>query len=145
AKGSKKGRPCWGGCGPNVFHHLFKCPIFTGLSAKDRAEFVEKNNICFICLIKGHDENACYKAQDQRYACRVCKKQHDTLLHGTVIRGVALVTTLAVRTCASDSDCTGGSSGANSGTQNNCAGLVAGAEKMIMHLQSAETKNGPGC
>ncbi|PVE27303.1 hypothetical protein DC007_14690, partial [Enterococcus faecalis] len=25
AKGSKKGRPCWGGCGPNVFHHLYKC------------------------------------------------------------------------------------------------------------------------
>jgi len=43
----------------------------------NRREFVNKNQLCFVCLNSGYTINACPTA----FTCRMCLSKHSTLLH----------------------------------------------------------------
>lgn len=61
----------------NEDHYIYQCKQFSKLSIEDRSSFVQKNNLCFNCLIPNHTVFKC----KQRTTCQICKKKHHSLLH----------------------------------------------------------------
>lgn len=61
----------------NPSHSLNKCFKFRNLTLKERVDFVMKNNICFGCLVVGHQSRSC----DSRLTCDHCQRKHPTVLH----------------------------------------------------------------
>ncbi|XP_073990904.1 uncharacterized protein isoform X2 [Rhodnius prolixus] len=59
----------------SVEHKLQACPAFTQKNPKQRFEWVKSNKVCVNCL--GKHKNRCSSS----FTCRVCHKQHHTLLH----------------------------------------------------------------
>lgn len=58
-------------------HYLWGCPKFIQMSVNDRHKLVQEQSLCFNCLTKGHNSQNC----SSKHSCKVCKKQHHTLLH----------------------------------------------------------------
>lgn len=58
-------------------HYIFQCKEFTKQPVEGRREFVQKNQLCFNCLIPGHNVYRCR----QRTTCRICHRRHHSLLH----------------------------------------------------------------
>lgn len=57
-------------------HSIYKCKEFLKLEPKQRSEWAKNNKSCYVCL-QQHKPNEC----KGRYNCKVCDKQHNTLLH----------------------------------------------------------------
>lgn len=58
-------------------HSIQKCDNFSKLSITERSDFVKNNNICFNCLIKGHNVLQCRS----RFNCKHCNARHHSSLH----------------------------------------------------------------
>lgn len=58
-------------------HYIYQCKQFAKQTYKDRHEFVQNNNLCFNCLIPNHSALKCKRET----SCRICKKNHHSLLH----------------------------------------------------------------
>lgn len=59
-------------------HTIIKCFGFKNLSIDDRWKWVEKNRVCFNCLIKGH---SCRVCKMKHCDIQNCGKKHNRLLH----------------------------------------------------------------
>lgn len=53
------------------------CETITKIPHKEEVELLQKNGLCFACLVKGHMSKECKK----RLTCRSCEKKHPTVLH----------------------------------------------------------------
>ena len=64
-----------------IGHITFKCEKFKALTLKERYAAVRENNLCLICLTKGHIAKDC----TMRFVCNIegCGKRHNRLLHNT--------------------------------------------------------------
>ncbi|XP_063830205.1 uncharacterized protein LOC135079477 [Ostrinia nubilalis] len=62
-------------CGED--HYVYKCQGFIQMSIQDKKAFIEKNNLCFNCMIPNHAVKQC----KQKSRCRICGKRHHTLIH----------------------------------------------------------------
>ncbi|XP_060871192.1 uncharacterized protein LOC132945433 [Metopolophium dirhodum] len=60
-------------------HAIYKCFGFRKQPVSSRRDFVNKNQLCFVCLNSGHMSNACPTS----FTCRICSSKHSTLLHLT--------------------------------------------------------------
>ncbi|XP_008180394.1 uncharacterized protein LOC103308567 [Acyrthosiphon pisum] len=60
-------------------HAIYKCFGFRKLTVTSRRDFVNKNQLCFVCLNSGHTSSACPTS----FTCRTCSSKHSTLLHLT--------------------------------------------------------------
>ncbi|KAE9542414.1 hypothetical protein AGLY_003275 [Aphis glycines] len=69
-------KKCWF-CG--YPHAIYRCFGFRNLAITSRRDFVNKNQLCFVCLNSGHMSNACPSS----YTCCTCSSKHNTLLHVT--------------------------------------------------------------
>ena len=60
-------------------HKLRFCSTFKRMSALDRLNFVRKNNMCYLCMSRGHCADDCMSS----YVCNVdnCGLKHSKLLH----------------------------------------------------------------
>lgn len=58
-------------------HYIYKCKQFSKKPIEERYDFVQKNNLCFNCLVPNHSVYNC----KQRTTCQICKKKHHSLLH----------------------------------------------------------------
>lgn len=58
-------------------HAIYKCFGFRKLAIASRRDFLNKNQLCFVCLNSGHMSNACPTS----FTCRTCSSKHNTLLH----------------------------------------------------------------
>nr|CAI5837829.1 unnamed protein product [Callosobruchus analis] len=57
-------------------HIIYKCTEFLALSVDERIKKVKGLNLCFNCLLAGHDVSKCRLS-----TCSICKNKHNTLLH----------------------------------------------------------------
>ena len=62
-------------------HYLFACKQFLGMAVSKRKAHVQSASICSNCLRPGHETNAC----SSTYRCKLCKGEHNTLLHVDVV------------------------------------------------------------
>ncbi|KAL7726649.1 hypothetical protein ACLKA6_010514 [Drosophila palustris] len=67
-------------------HSIHSSPSFESLPFINRFKFVKGFPLCVNCLKKGHNVSVCKSAH-----CRVCSKQHHTLLHKFVPESSALI------------------------------------------------------
>ncbi len=67
-------------CNGAVGHYLQNCNEFKKMPVEKRREFVKQNNICFMCLIKGHQTKVCRK-KESLPKCSKCNKGHADILH----------------------------------------------------------------
>ena len=58
-------------------HHVFHCSQFLDMSVQQRRDHSQSSSLCFNCLRPGHAARDC----SSTFRCRVCKKNHNTLLH----------------------------------------------------------------
>ena len=58
-------------------HFLFQCEQFNDMTVQLRKAHVESAALCLLCLRGGHKSQECTRP----FRCRVCKQQHNTLLH----------------------------------------------------------------
>ncbi|XP_064644727.1 uncharacterized protein LOC135498401 [Lineus longissimus] len=58
-------------------HLVQTCPQLSSKPLKERQDFVRSNALCWGCLHKGHRSKDC----KTRLQCKVCSKNHPTLLH----------------------------------------------------------------
>ncbi|XP_059216530.1 uncharacterized protein LOC131997831 [Stomoxys calcitrans] len=58
-------------------HALRKCRRFLGLNITQRRDIVKKYGYCENCLAHSHSDGACFT----KTGCRICHKNHHTLLH----------------------------------------------------------------
>ncbi|XP_059058077.1 uncharacterized protein LOC131851578 [Achroia grisella] len=58
-------------------HKISLCKNFANQNVNSRRNFVQNNNICFNCLGNNHSAVSCKSIN----RCRICKKQHHSLLH----------------------------------------------------------------
>ena len=62
-------------------HYLFACKQFLTMSVVQRKAQVQSASVCSNCLRPGHETKACTST----YRCRLCKGEHNTLLHVDVV------------------------------------------------------------
>lgn len=62
-------------CGED--HYIYKCQDFVKYPLQEKKSFIEKNHLCFNCLIPNHGVKQC----KQKARCRICGKRHHTLIH----------------------------------------------------------------
>lgn len=67
-------------CSGAVRHYLQNCNEFKKMPVDKRREFVKQNNICFMCLIKGHQTKVCRK-KESLPKCSKCNRGHADILH----------------------------------------------------------------
>lgn len=60
-------------------HYVCHCKEFANLDVTARRQFVNKNNICFNCLVKGHKVANCRQSS----CCKKCGRRHHSMLHIT--------------------------------------------------------------
>ena len=58
-------------------HPIFSCKQFQDLTVQQRREHSQSASLCFNCLRTGHSARDC----SSTFRCRVCRKNHNTLLH----------------------------------------------------------------
>lgn len=58
-------------------HYIFRCKQFIEMPIPEKKVFIERNNLCFNCLIPNHGVKNC----KQRTHCRICGKRHHSLIH----------------------------------------------------------------
>ena len=58
-------------------HFIFQCRQFQDMTVQQRRDHVQSSSLCFNCLKSGHAVKDCQCS----YRCRLCKKNHNTLLH----------------------------------------------------------------
>ncbi|XP_045450124.1 uncharacterized protein LOC123658876 [Melitaea cinxia] len=68
-------------------HYICHCKDFANLKVSERQDFIKRNNICFNCLIKGHNVLNCR----QSTTCKKCGRRHHTLLHYTPLNKTDLL------------------------------------------------------
>ncbi len=65
-------------------HYIVKCPQYVKQSTKDRNATVQRLQLCFKCLRKGHGVKSCSNARPCNYKLKdgsPCKKMHHYTLH----------------------------------------------------------------
>ena len=67
------------------FHFIFQCRFFQDMTVHQRKQHVQTASLCANCLRAGHKAAECQST----YRCRICKKQHNTLLHTGGAEGAA--------------------------------------------------------
>ena len=60
-----------------LMHYVFQCSKFQDMSVQQRKTHVQSSSLCSNCLRPGHSLQDCQCS----YRCRICKNQHNTLLH----------------------------------------------------------------
>jgi hypothetical protein len=61
-------------------HQLFRCQAFKDKTLSERKDYVNKNEICKICLRRNHLVETCYNRE--KLKCLACGQfGHNTLLH----------------------------------------------------------------
>lgn len=58
-------------------HFIYQCKSFVQMPVEDKKSFIEKNNLCFNCLIPNHGVKHCR----QKSRCRICGRRHHSLIH----------------------------------------------------------------
>ncbi|XP_045458533.1 uncharacterized protein LOC123668885 [Melitaea cinxia] len=58
-------------------HSIINCTLFSRETVEARRNFVHNNNLCFNCLGGNHSAKFCRNLK----TCRICKRQHHSLLH----------------------------------------------------------------
>lgn len=58
-------------------HRTFTCPLFNSKSVQERKNLVIAKKLCFNCLNKQHNVNAC----TSKFSCKTCSLRHHSLLH----------------------------------------------------------------
>ena len=58
-------------------HHVFSCKTFLDMTVPQRKAHVQTASLCSNCLRPGHKKSDCTSS----YRCRLCKGEHNTLLH----------------------------------------------------------------
>ncbi|CAH0722490.1 unnamed protein product, partial [Brenthis ino] len=58
-------------------HRIIHCKRFSNETVDARRNFVQTHNICFNCLGNNHSAKSCQSSNK----CRICKRQHHSLLH----------------------------------------------------------------
>ena len=58
-------------------HFIFQCKMFLDMTVQQRRDHTQGASLCFNCLRTGHSVKDCQST----YRCRLCKKNHNTLLH----------------------------------------------------------------
>ena len=58
-------------------HYVFSCKQFLDMSVQQRKAHVQSASLCSNCLRPGHSTSNC----NSSYRCRLCKAEHNTLLH----------------------------------------------------------------
>ena len=61
----------------SLMHYAFQCSKFQDMTVQQRKTHVQSSSLCANCLRPGHTLQECQCS----YRCRICKKQHNTLLH----------------------------------------------------------------
>ena len=74
-------------------HYVFQCSQFMDMTVAQRKAHVQSSSLCSNCLRPGHGVQDCQCS----YRCRICKGQHNTLLHtdSTPSSGAVLTVTKA--------------------------------------------------
>lgn len=67
-------------CKGAVGHYIQDCSEFKNMAIDKRREFAKQNNLCFMCLIKGHQAGDCRK-KNSLPKCSKCNKEHASILH----------------------------------------------------------------
>lgn len=67
-------------CKGAVGHYLQDCSEFKKLVVEKRRDFVKQNNICFMCLRKGHQTKVC-RNKNSLPKCSKCNKDHADVLY----------------------------------------------------------------
>ena len=60
-----------------LMHYVFQCSKFQDMSVQQRKTHVQSSSLCSNCLRPGHSLQDCQCS----YRCRICKNQHNILLH----------------------------------------------------------------
>lgn len=60
-------------------HKMWSCKEFMNVDYDTRYNFVQNSGLCFNCLGRNHSANACRSSTK----CRVCKRNHHSLIHPT--------------------------------------------------------------
>ena len=76
----------------NEAHFLFQCDQFKAMAVTQRKAHVDSSALCLICLRSGHGTTECTRP----FRCRVCSKQHNTMLHQEGAAAIGVATPLAV-------------------------------------------------
>lgn len=72
-------------CADKEHQHLYRCPSFLRLSAKDRYVIIKGRNGCVSCLSLSHKVSACKSSN----SCDTCRsKAHHSLLHFTSAQSI---------------------------------------------------------
>ena len=71
-------------------HYVFACKQFLDMNVSQRKSHVQSASLCSNCLRPGHKTSNCTSS----YRCRLCKGEHNTLLH--IDSGAASVNTACV-------------------------------------------------
>ena len=61
----------------STLHFVFQCRLFLDMTVQQRKSHVQSSSLCSNCLRPGHTLQECQCS----YRCRICKAQHNTLLH----------------------------------------------------------------
>lgn len=77
-------------CNASVGHYLQDCNEFKKLAVEKRRDFVKQNNICFLCLRKGHQTKVC-RNKNSLPKCSKCNKNHADILHSDNVQNTAPV------------------------------------------------------
>ena len=62
----------------NDRHATEECHLLLALEVDDRVQKLASHRLCFHCLNVGHSAKGC----ENRPICKICNKQHATILHG---------------------------------------------------------------
>ena len=61
----------------DIYHVLFQCPDFKGLTVEQRQTTAQRLKVCTNCLGSDHQTRSCLSKR----SCRTCGRKHHTLLH----------------------------------------------------------------
>jgi len=70
-------KPAWPCPCCKEVHRLYSCEKFKTLKISERLDLVRDKRLCFNCLAPFHTADSCKSS----YACRKCKRRHNTILH----------------------------------------------------------------
>ena len=59
------------------YHYIFSCRQFLDMNVQQRKEHIQTSSLCSNCLRSGHAVQDC----KSDFRCKLCKGQHNTLLH----------------------------------------------------------------
>ena len=77
----------------NNMHYIYQCKVFLEMDVGQRKNHAQANSLCMICLRSDHQQKDC----NSTYKCRVCMKNHNTLLHQDVAAAAVSVAHLTTK------------------------------------------------